>query len=104
MLDRCAVGKRGRKDVCTAARWYLRRTSANPIAKGAPEGSTYRMFGDQFGRVDLPNGHHALPLATRLEIIPPHCDPTVNLYDHLHVVQGDRLVAIWRIEGRGGVW
>lgn len=74
------------------------------IAKGAPEGSTYRMFGDQFGRVDLPNGHRSLPLATRLEIIPPHCDPTVNLYDHLHVVQGDRLVAIWRIEGRGGVW
>jgi len=31
----------------------------------------------------------------------PHCDPTVNLYDAYHVVDGDTLTGIWPIEGRG---
>ena len=31
----------------------------------------------------------------------PHCDPTVNLYDHYHVVAGDTLVAIWPVSARG---
>jgi D-serine deaminase-like pyridoxal phosphate-dependent protein len=72
-----------------------------PVAWGAPEGSTYRMFGDQFGRVDLPAGSNGLPLGTLLACIVPHCDPTVNLYDHYHCVRGDTLVEIWPIEARG---
>ena len=31
----------------------------------------------------------------------PHCDPTVNLYDHYHVIAGDTLVAIWPVSARG---
>ena len=31
----------------------------------------------------------------------PHCDPTVNLYEAYHVVQGDVLRDIWPIAGRG---
>jgi D-serine deaminase-like pyridoxal phosphate-dependent protein len=31
----------------------------------------------------------------------PHCDPTVNLHDAYHVVDGERLVDIWPIEARG---
>ena len=33
--------------------------------------------------------------------IVPHCDPTVNLYDHYHCVRGETLVDIWPIEARG---
>ncbi len=76
---------------------------APAVAAGAPPGSTYAMFGDQFGRVDLPAGHNGLPVGTLLRCIAPHCDPTVNLWDHLVAVRGDRVEAIWPIEGRGAV-
>ena len=31
----------------------------------------------------------------------PHCDPTVNLYDHYHCVRGDVLVDLWPVDARG---
>jgi 3-hydroxy-D-aspartate aldolase len=73
------------------------------IAAGAPPGSTYAMFGDQFGRIELPAGSNGLPLGTLVRCIAPHCDPTVNLWDHLVCVRGDTVEAIWPIEGRGAV-
>ncbi len=36
-----------------------------------------------------------------MSLIVPHCDPTVNLYDHYHVVAGDTLVDIWPVSARG---
>jgi D-serine deaminase-like pyridoxal phosphate-dependent protein len=38
-----------------------------------------------------------------LECLTPHCDPTVNLYNVYHVVQGDTLVDIWPIDARGAI-
>jgi D-serine deaminase-like pyridoxal phosphate-dependent protein len=32
---------------------------------------------------------------------PPHCDPTVNLYDAYHVMAHDRLEDLWTISARG---
>jgi 3-hydroxy-D-aspartate aldolase len=71
------------------------------IAWGAPRGSTYRMFGDQFGRIDLPGGHGTMELGALVACIVPHCDPNVNLYDVYHCVRGDTLVDIWAVDGRG---
>lgn len=70
------------------------------IADGAPEGSRYGMFGDQFGKVELPEGGR-LKVGTLLRVVPSHCDPTVNLYDSIVCVRGGRIEAIWPIEGRG---
>jgi D-serine deaminase-like pyridoxal phosphate-dependent protein len=61
-------------------------------------GSPYRWGGDEFGYVDLPSG---LPkLGGRLEFIPPHCDPTVNLYDAIYACRGDQVEAIWPLKGK----
>ena len=35
------------------------------------------------------------------EFIPPHIDPTVNLYDSIHALRGDRVEAVWPIAARG---
>ena len=70
------------------------------IMRGAPAGSTYRALSDEHGRVDLPGGL-TLPLDARVECVIPHCDPTVNLFDRLHVVRDDDLVAVWPVTGRG---
>jgi D-serine deaminase-like pyridoxal phosphate-dependent protein len=57
--------------------------------------------GDEFGRIKTAPGIATPPIGAVLECTVPHCDPTVNLHDYLHVVRGDVLEAIWPIEGRG---
>ena len=75
------------------------------VARGAPgfsvEGSRYEFFGDEHGKLILPEGAAKPPLGTCIECATPHCDPTVNLYDVYHVVRGDTLIDIWPIEARG---
>jgi 3-hydroxy-D-aspartate aldolase len=70
------------------------------LMKGAPEGSSYRFFGDEYGAVVLPDGKR-LPVGSTITCQPPHCDPTVNLYEAYHIVRGDTLIDIWPVTGRG---
>ncbi|HTZ79017.1 MAG TPA: DSD1 family PLP-dependent enzyme [Stellaceae bacterium] len=71
------------------------------IARGAPEGATYTFFGDEHGKLILPEGAPRPEIGHRLECVTPHDDPTVNLYDVYHVVRGDTLVDIWPVDARG---
>jgi 3-hydroxy-D-aspartate aldolase len=73
------------------------------ILRGAPEGAEYFFFGDEHGRVELADAPRHLPVGSALECLTPHCDPTVNLYNVYHVVQGDTLVDIWPIDARGAI-
>ena len=57
-------------------------------------------FGDEFGRVNLPEGA-TLDRGQLLVCVVPHCDPTINLYDYYHCVRGDRLVDLWPVDARG---
>jgi D-serine deaminase-like pyridoxal phosphate-dependent protein len=74
---------------------------APEILRGAPEGSRYMFKGDEHGAVVLPDGIADLPVGTTVDCLSPHCDPTVNLYDHYHVIRGDTLVDIWPVDARG---
>lgn len=78
-------------------------TDAEPpvLSSGAPDDAKYFFFGDEQGGIMLSSANEKLPLGTSLTAVTPHCDPTVNLYDFYHVVDGDTLVAIWPIEARG---
>ena len=59
-------------------------------------GSAYRWGGDEFGYVDRAEG---LPkLGERIEFIPPHCDPTANLYDRMYACRGDQVEAVWPLK------
>ncbi len=40
-------------------------------------------------------------LGQRIEFFPPHCDPTINLYDKIHAMRGETVEAVWDIAGRG---
>jgi D-serine deaminase-like pyridoxal phosphate-dependent protein len=40
-------------------------------------------------------------LGQLIEFFPPHCDPTINLYDRLYAMRGDKVEAVWEIAGRG---
>jgi D-serine deaminase-like pyridoxal phosphate-dependent protein len=78
-------------------------TEAGPplIHDGAPDGAKYFFFGDEQGGLAFAPGSNGLPLGSRVRCVTPHCDPTVNLYDVVHVMEGDQLLALWPIEARG---
>ena len=74
------------------------------IARGGPDGASYRYMGDEHGAIDYANAtdtSDAMALGDRVECVVPHCDPNVNLYNAYHVVQGDTLVDIWPVAARG---
>jgi 3-hydroxy-D-aspartate aldolase len=69
------------------------------VLSGAPAGAAFHFMGDEHGLVLF--GDASPPVGEIVTLAVPHCDPTVNLYDFYHVVRGDTLVDMWRIEGRG---
>lgn len=71
------------------------------VLRGAAPGATTRFMGDEHLAVIAPEGQAAPKLAEQVVLIPPHCDPTVNLYESYHVVRGDTLVEIWPVTARG---
>lgn len=71
-----------------------------PVPVNLP-GVTYGWAGDEHGRLDLANADCDLRVGDRVEFVPPHCDPTVNLYDSIHALRGDRVEGVWPIAARG---
>lgn len=62
---------------------------------------TYHWAGDEHGRLDTSRSSRDFQVGDRIEFIPPHIDPTVNLYDHIYALRGDRVEAIWPVSARG---
>ncbi|MCC6919090.1 MAG: DSD1 family PLP-dependent enzyme [Alphaproteobacteria bacterium] len=71
------------------------------LATGAGPSASYFFFGDEQGGVLCEDAADRPALGAVLTCVVPHCDPTVNLYEVLHIVDGDTLVDIWPIEARG---
>lgn len=71
-----------------------------PRAVGT-EDVTYHWAGDEHGRLDTSRSSRDFQVGDRIEFIPPHVDPTVNLYDHIYALRGDRVEAVWPIAARG---
>jgi D-serine deaminase-like pyridoxal phosphate-dependent protein len=64
-------------------------------------GFEYSWAGDEHGRLTgLQPGRHPR-IGERIEFFPPHCDPTINLYDRIYAVRGTRVEAVWEIAARG---
>ena len=70
-----------------------------PEAPGFP-GSKYRWGGDEFGYLDVTACEAKPRLGDRIEFLPPHCDPTVNLYDRIHTCRGEYIEGIWPVMDR----
>ena len=68
---------------------------------GTGEGAAFFFMGDEHAALAAPGIGERMAPGDAVSLIVPHCDPTVNLYDHYHVVEGDTLVAIWPVSARG---
>ncbi|MBO9624497.1 MAG: DSD1 family PLP-dependent enzyme [Sphingomonas sp.] len=58
----------------------------------------YAFMGDEQGALI---GEVLPGLAAGVTLMPPHCDPTVNLYDHYWIVDGDQVIGRWSVTARG---
>lgn len=61
----------------------------------------YNAGSDEFGVITFKTARKSYAIGDRLELIVPHCDPVVNLYDQIHAIRNDRVEAVWPVTARG---
>ncbi len=71
------------------------------VLAGADLASRYIFMGDEHGMLLTPDGISDPVLDQLVTLVPPHCDPTVNLYDRYAVCEGDTVIAFWPVSARG---
>jgi D-serine deaminase-like pyridoxal phosphate-dependent protein len=64
-------------------------------------GATYSVAGDEYGALRLQNPSRDLRVGDQLQIMPGHCDTTVNLHNVFFGVRKGIVERAWPIEGRG---
>ena len=64
-------------------------------------GVTYKFRGDEHGEIRFDHPSREIKIGDKVEIIVPHCDPTVNLYDNYYCIRNDKIEAVWEITSRG---
>jgi len=72
----------------------------SPVVVGEP-GFAYDAGSDEFGVVQYAAANRKYTVGDRIEMIVPHCDPVVNLYDRIYATRKDRVEAVWPITARG---
>jgi D-serine deaminase-like pyridoxal phosphate-dependent protein len=64
-------------------------------------GMDYNAGSDEFGVITYTASAKTYRIGDRLEVIVPHCDPVVNLYDRMYGIRGDRVEVVWPVTARG---
>jgi D-serine deaminase-like pyridoxal phosphate-dependent protein len=76
--------------------------SGMPLVADRPE-LTLAKASDEHGVIVVPPGVPNLRVGDKLRLVPGHCDPTVNLYDWLVGVRGERVECVWPVSARGAL-
>ncbi len=78
-------------------------TEAGPavVLAGADPASRFAFMGDEHGCLVTPSGGSDPAYGARITLQPPHCDPTVNLYDRYAVCEGEQVIGFWSVTARG---
>jgi 3-hydroxy-D-aspartate aldolase len=101
-----AVGNDVPKVIVNAGLKAFATDSGLPRLAAAPrdlatDAVTFRFMGDEHGALMLPPGSALVP-GDEVELVPSHCDPTVNLYSRYHLRRAGAWAGTWRIVGRYG--
>jgi D-serine deaminase-like pyridoxal phosphate-dependent protein len=67
---------------------------------GEPD-MVYGAGSDEFGVVTFKQARRSYRMGEKLELIVPHCDPVVNLYDQMYGTRNDRVEVVWPVTARG---
>ena len=71
-----------------------------PEARSLP-GLSFTWAGDEHGIVKMSGASLPAKVGDRIEFVVPHCDPSVNLYDHIYCLRGENVEDVWTIAARG---
>lgn len=63
-------------------------------------GLRHEWAGDEFSFLYRESPTAPVRLGDKIRMIPPHCDPTVNLYDRIHAHRNGRVEEVWPVMGR----
>lgn len=64
-------------------------------------GFNYNAGSDEYGTVTFESSNKTYKTGDILEVIVPHCDPVVNLYDRIYGIRNGKVAEILPILGRG---
>jgi D-serine deaminase-like pyridoxal phosphate-dependent protein len=64
-------------------------------------GFNYNAGSDEYGVITFETASKDYKVGDKLEVIVPHCDPVVNLYDFMYGIRNDRVESILPILARG---
>lgn len=97
-----AVSRPDPERVIVDAGWKsVSSDSGPPIVKGRPD-LVFEFAGDEHGMIRTRNGEFIdLNIGDFIELIPSHCDTTVNLYDRFIVIRGGLVEECWNVATRG---
>jgi D-serine deaminase-like pyridoxal phosphate-dependent protein len=70
-----------------------------PLVVGHETTVPYHFRGDEHGSLITPDS--LFSRGERVNLVPPHCDPTVNLYDVIWMVRGDAVIDVAVVDARG---
>jgi 3-hydroxy-D-aspartate aldolase len=76
--------------------------SGLPLVWNRPE-LTYAGASDEHGRLVAAEGAYPVRLGERIQLVPGHCDPTVDCYDWYVGCRGNRVECLWPVAARGGI-
>jgi D-serine deaminase-like pyridoxal phosphate-dependent protein len=64
-------------------------------------GMAYNAGSDEFGVITFTEARRSYKMGDRLELVVPHCDPVVNLYDQMYGIRNDKVEVVWPVTARG---
>jgi D-serine deaminase-like pyridoxal phosphate-dependent protein len=67
-----------------------------PMVRGI-DGAAVTSLNDEHATIAIPAGA-TIAVGDRVQLVPSHIDPTINLHDVLYAVEGDQVVDVWPIE------
>jgi D-serine deaminase-like pyridoxal phosphate-dependent protein len=91
-----------RERVIVDAGWKAASCDSGMPAIKALDGAAFTFAGDEHGKISLPEGARLSP-GDKLELVPSHCDTTVNLYDQFVCLRGGKVESVWPIAARGRI-
>ncbi|OAK98263.1 hypothetical protein IQ06DRAFT_349980 [Phaeosphaeriaceae sp. SRC1lsM3a] len=80
-------------------------TTDSGLAECKTPGYKYGVLGDEHGSLEWEEGADAkaLKIGDRVEMIPSHIDPTINLHDVYYAHRKGTIEEIWKVDTRGKV-
>jgi D-serine deaminase-like pyridoxal phosphate-dependent protein len=71
----------------------------NPSVHGIG-GASVLTLNDEHATIAVPS-ECAIHIGDRIQLLPSHIDPTMNLHDVVYALDGDRVIGVWPISARG---